>query len=233
MDIPLRFDKANRRVDRRSDCALAVRWKSGEGGELGYVSNLSPEGFCLRTRHLHPPGFSGTFTISREAGDVEVVATVAWVRQLQVEFHITAWHEMGLRLTPPIHRDYSALLAAVANPMEERRTNRRFSHNLLVIVTAGTRIFRTQSVDVSKNGVLFLSDELPELGARISIEMHLPGTTNPLHVRAEVVRVVEGSDEGGVRGFAVTFLGLGEGEERMFINYLKIAKELRGLASSV
>jgi hypothetical protein len=233
MDLPFGFDKGNRRVDNRSDCALAIRWKSGEGSELGYVSNLSPDGFCLRTRRLLAPGFAGRFTISRDAGDVEVMATVVWVRQLQVESHIAAWHEMGMRLSTPISSDYGALLAAVANPVEERRTNRRFSHNLLVIITSGSRIFRTQSVDVSKGGVLFLSDELPEMGAQIAIEMHLPGTSNPIHVRAEVVRLVEICEESGVRGFAVRLLGLGNGEERMFINYLKIAKELRGLASSV
>ena len=233
MDLPIRFDKANRRHDSRSDCALAVRWNSGAGSELGYVSNLSPSGFCLRTRHLHPAGFIGTFTISRDAGDVEVEAAVAWVRQLQVESHIASWHEMGMRLQTPIPADYVALLKAVANPVEERRTYRRFSHNLLVVVTGGSWTLRTQSVDVSKGGVLFMSDELPDMGAQLAIEMHLPGTSNPIHVKAEVVRIIEGSRDNGVRGFAVRFVGLGEGEERMFINYLKIAKELRGLASSV
>jgi len=150
-----------------------------------------------------------------------------------VESHIAAWHEMGMRLRAPIPAGYRKLLEAVANPVEERRTNRRFSHNLAVSVTSGDATFRTQSVDVSKGGVLFLSDETPPLGAMLDIEMRLPGTTDPVCVEAHVVRVVEGDNEDRVRGFAVRFLNLGEGEERMFINYLKIAKELRGLASSV
>lgn len=233
MDLPLRFDKANRRFERRSDCALAVRWSTPEGRELGYVSNLSPGGFCLRTRHLHSPGYEGTFVISPESGDVTVGATVAWVRQLQVESHIAAWHEMGMRLVAPIASGYTSLLGAVENPVEERRTNRRFSHNLQVRITHEGQTFRTQSVDISRSGLLFLSDDMPPLNSEIAIEMLLPGTSAPVHVRALVVRRVEDAAESTVRGFAVRFLDLSKGEERMFINYLKIAKELRGLASSV
>jgi hypothetical protein len=44
---------------------------------------------------------------------------------------------------------------------------------------------------------------------------------------------VEGDPDDKVRGFAVRFLNLGKGEEQMFINYLKIARELRGVAASV
>ncbi len=51
-------------------------------------------------------------------------------------------------------------------------------------------------------------------------------------LQAVVVRRVDDPDE-KVRGFAVRFHGLEKGEEQMFINYLKIVKELRSFASSV
>jgi hypothetical protein len=233
MDLPFCFDKVNRRLDARFDCALAVRWRAGQGRELGYVSNLSLSGFCLRTRKLHRPGFSTRFTVSRDSGDVHVLGTVAWVRQLQVESHVAAWHEMGIRLESPVAADYTELLSGVSSPEQERRHFRRFSHSLVVRITYEGRTFRAHSVDISNSGVLFLCDDLPPLDATVAIDMRLPGTSTPVQMEAQVVRRVEGDPDDKVRGFAVRFLNLGKGEEQMFINYLKIARELRGVAASV
>lgn len=233
MDLPFRFDKANRRLVDRSDCALAARWRTGDVSQLGYVSNLSPGGFCLRTRHLHSPGFASMFVIARDAEDVEVRATVAWVRQLQVESHVAAWHEMGMRLQSPIPAGYSALLDAVQNPAIERRASRRYSQSLQVTVSMAGRTLATQSVDVSQSGVFFIADAPPLLNSEVSIGLRLPGAESPLQIKGLVARRVLGDANQQVSGFAVQFVDLGEAEERTFINYLKIARELRGLTSSV
>jgi hypothetical protein len=232
MDIPFRFDKSSRRCGVRHDCALAVRWKHGGMRELGYATNLSLVGFCLRTRQLHRPGFDGEFVLSRDAGDVAVHARVVWVRQLQVESHVAAWHEMGLRLEEPVPDGYLTLVQDVESPPVERRQFRRFSHSLVFRIKCAQGTFRARSVDISKNGVLFLSDELPAVDELIEVEMKLPGTAAPVTLQAVVVRRVDDPDE-KVRGFAVRFHGLEKGEEQMFINYLKIVKELRSFASSV
>jgi len=223
----------SRRGQNRFTCALAVSWNHGRGTELGYATNLSPDGFCVRTRQIHEPGFSQDFNLSCDEGDVVVGARVLWSRQLQVESHVNAWHEMGLALHGAPPADYLQLLNRVQTPPDERRNHRRFSHSMVVKVRSPMGDFEARSVDVSKRGVLFLSDVLPELDSMVDMEMRMPGTAQPVLLKAQVVRVISTEAHNKVNGFAVRFLGFTKGEERTFINYLKIVRELHDFTSPI
>lgn len=227
------FPITSRRGQDRFTCALAVSWNHGGNSELGYATNLSPEGFCLRTRQIHEPGFAHTFHISCDEGEVTVGARVLWTRQLQVESHVNAWHEMGLTLDGTSQSDYLQLLNRVQTPPDERRIHRRFAHSMVVKVRGPRGEFRAHSVDVSKQGVLFLSDTLPETGTTIDMEMRMSGTAASVKLKAQVVRVISTEAHNKVNGFAVRFLGFSKEEEKTFINYLKIVRELHDITAPI
>jgi len=227
------FPSASRRSHKRISCALAVRWTYGDAVGLGYASNLSFNGFCLRTRQLPAPGFAAEFILSSKWGDVEVRARVVWTRQLQVESHVNAWHEMGLELEGGGSPEYLELLKKTDKPPIERREHSRVSHSMSVRFKCGRQTFTASSLDVSRRGLLILCDSPPDVGDRISVILALPGTTEPVTLRADVVRHVDYGTDEPHKAFAVRFHGLGAGEERMFINYLKIVRELHCIGSSL
>jgi hypothetical protein len=196
--------------------------------ELGYATNLSFTGFCMRTRQIHPPGFKHAFTLSSDDKEAVVEARVHWTRQLQVESHVNSWHEMGLELAGPPSSDYLALLRKVESPPEERRIYRRFPHYMNVTVKKGKRSFEATSVDISQKGLLVVCEDPLGPGDNIVLGLQLPGTAEPVSIKAKVVRTIGGGPEEG-HGFAVQFQGFSEGEERMFLNYLRIVKELHTL----
>jgi len=224
---------ASRRIQGRFNCALAVRWQRGGVNELGYISNLSLSGFCLRTRQIHQPGYRQSFVLSSDAGDVEVEAQVLWTRQLQIESHVNAWHEMGMNLAGAPSPEYVALFKSVENPPVERRRRRRFTHNLSALIRREVGEFEAKSVDVSEDGLLFVSDHLPREDERLTILLRLPGTRDPVEMKCRVVRLVDSAFDDKLSGFAVRFSGLSEAEEQMFINYLRIVKELHCFATIV
>ena len=221
----------SRRGHKRSSCALAVRWTHGAAVELGYASNLSIRGFCLRTRQLHSPGYAQLFTVSFDGGEVAMRARVVWSRELQVESHIMTWHEMGLQFVDKPSAEYFELLKRVENPPVERRRHRRLTHAVSVEIKHRGTTYLARSLDVSPKGLLIVSPFLPKQRDDITVTMKLPGTAAPTILQAQVVRHIEHESVDESSAFAIQFQGLSEEEERMFINYLRIVKELGSFGS--
>jgi len=74
------------------------------------VRNLSLNGFCIRTRTIHPPGFAATFNLSGPGVEVSVEARVTWTREIQAESASGMWHEMGLVLKSQESEEFRQLL---------------------------------------------------------------------------------------------------------------------------
>ncbi len=72
---------------------------------------------------------------------------------------------------------------------------------------SGESAFLAQTENISTSGLLIRSDRRPEIGARLPLELALPGESLPLNCEGEVVRHAE-PDHEGVRGFAMRFVDL-------------------------
>jgi len=210
------------------DCTLPIRWVFDGSGELGYATNISFNGFCIRTRQIHEPGFTQRFMITTEAGEIALMGRVAWTRQLQVESHINAWHEMGVELIGEPPSRYLDLVRSLAHPGWDRRVHQRFAAKLALKVRRAGQVLEAQAVDVSRTGLYIESDVVPETGEQLGLLLRLPGNVQPVEFSARVVRSPSaGSCPAG--GFAVQLLDFSEREERMFLNYLKIVHEINSL----
>jgi Tfp pilus assembly protein PilZ len=210
------------------DCTLPIRWVFDGNAELGYATNVSFNGFCIRTRQIHEPGFMQRFVISAENGEIPLMGRVAWTRQLQVESHINAWHEMGIELIGEPPARYLDLVRSLAHPGWDRRQHQRFAATLALKVKRAGVLLEAQAVDVSRTGLYIESDVVPEAGEQLGLLLRLPGNAQPVELSARVVRSPSaGSCQTG--GFAVQLLDFSEREERMFLNYLKIVHEINSL----
>ncbi len=210
------------------DCTLPIRWVFDGSAELGYATNVSFNGFCIRTRQIHEPGFTQRFVISAETGEIPLMGRVAWTRQLQVESHINAWHEMGIELIGEPPARYLDLVRSLAQPGWDRRLHQRFAASLSMKVRRGGDVMEAQAVDVSRTGLYIESEMTPEAGEQLGLLLRLPGNAQPVELSARVVRsATAGTCPAG--GFAVQLLDFSEREERMFLNYLKIVHEINAL----
>ncbi|MBM4355492.1 MAG: hypothetical protein FJ109_17170 [Deltaproteobacteria bacterium] len=211
------------------DCTLPIRWTFDGGGELGYATNVSFNGFCIRTRQIHEPGFTQRFVVTVDEGEIPLMGRVAWTRQLQVESHINAWHEMGIELIGEPPPRYLDLVRSLAQPGWDRRLHQRFAATLALKVRRGGQLVEAQAVDVSRTGLYIESEVTPGAGEQLGLLLRLPGNAQPLELNARVVRSPSaGSCPPG--GFAVQLLDFSEREERMFLNYLKIVHEINSLS---
>ena len=113
----------------------------------------------------------------------------------------------------------------------ERRQFYRLTGKLSAKITCRNGVIRARSVDVSQGGVFFLAEMLPDESEEVLVEMRLPGTAEPMSMRARIVRRREESML-YAPGFGVQFLDFTPAEEKSFINYLKILRELSGLTKT-
>jgi hypothetical protein len=121
MPRPKKVSIDARRIHRRVGCALSARWSYAGAQEVGCVQNLSMSGFCLRTRSIHPPGFTAVFEIYDARDQVCVEARVTWAREIQAESSAGLWHEMGLALAgdPPAPYQRLVLTSDIAGAVAE------------------------------------------------------------------------------------------------------------------
>ncbi len=120
----------------------------------------------------------------------------------------------AVAIEQPEHR----LAAAAARYLGEIRAATRYRVSVPARLQPGPTEGRT--VDISSSGARVAAGESPPLGARVSLELELPGGGAPLAFEAELVRRCSAQRE-GVEGFAVTYLEPSEAALRQLERFLE------------
>lgn len=222
------FPPATRRREPRLGAALPVRWARSDGLGLGYTTNVSLRGFCLRTRGLEPVGTKKTFSleVSPQVGDILVDGRVRWVRQIQGESEPVNWHEMGVQFEAGVPVELLELLKSPPPSARERRHWPRVSQSLNCVCHLEGRQVTALSFDVSGGGIRLEGDHLPSVGERLLVELLLPGNREPLRVRGEVLRRVSEPTAASRGQFVVRFYDYQEAALQQLLNYLSCLTKL-------
>jgi hypothetical protein len=108
------------------------------------------------------------------------------------------------------------------DPMTDRRHYPRLNANMLWR-SAGLRAPRRPLSDLSVSGALVYSDDLPPVGARLELELLVPGEAR-IEVVARVVRVSILPPSGpAFCDVALEFLGMTEEAKRRLVERLSVA----------
>ena len=219
------FPTASRRRDFRLQSVFPVLWGDSHRA-IGYTTNLSLKGFCIRTRQVVSPGLENDFTI--RAGDVEMTvrARISWSRQVQSESSLNAWHEMGLELLSTPSTDYLSILSMQPGIGIDNRRAPRFIQTLRLTCWNADLSLELVSFDISEGGIRVISEQRPSSGTRFNVDVHLPGMDDPVSLVGQVVRAIPETEEAEPGGFVILLVDVNEEERLVFLKYLRRLTEL-------
>jgi hypothetical protein len=99
----------------------------------------------------------------------------------------------------------NVLRSASAMSGADRRVHARAPVSMKVVRRDGGRASVYYTRDVSAGGLFVLSNDPPNSGQKVSLELWVPTLLEPVLVECTVIRAVRGEDETSLGGFAVEF----------------------------
>ncbi len=101
--------------------------------------------------------------------------------------------------------------------MAEKRAAQRIAVRLRAMYRSSGAVIDGWVDDLSRLGLFLRSDYLDTLGSEVEIDLDLPGTSRPLRISGEVVRVETRADRSGM---GIRFGSLAEDTRRPLANFM-------------
>lgn len=127
-------------------------------------------------------------------------------------------------------------MPAPVKPTFERRAHARIAVPMHVQVLLGKKELSLEVRDVSQSGIFLFTDKPPgQVGTMLQLRMALIAAIKPVHMKAEIVRIVMNPDrnDGSVLGFGAHFVEMTPAKEQELLNLLDRAMLGRGSARRI
>jgi len=179
------------RIDRRLACRFELANIPDTQTHVGTVTDLTELGLRIESRSLCPPGADVTVYVQANDRMIVLLARVVWWR-LEAFAHAEQMRfSAGVELLYDVPAWSEFVTLQRQTPQKRENLELRYDAVHRVRVAGASEMLTEYTENLSRGGMYLATERLLEIGARITIDLELPGQAEPLRLDAMVAHKLD------------------------------------------